>query len=58
MLYNLDWLATGKNFPPLCEMSRIERYKQNAKLFDGDHFADPTLRSRTPEAITDSRVNL
>ena len=58
MLYNLDWLATGKNFPPLCEMSRIERYKQNAKLFDGDHFADPTLRSRTPEAIAESPVNL
>lgn len=44
MLYNFDWLQPGKNFPPLQELPRIERYKQNAMLFDGDHFADPTFR--------------
>lgn len=46
MLYNYEWLRSGKIFPPLEEAPRIERYKQNAALFDGDHFSDPSLRTR------------
>ena len=45
MLFNFDWLQPGKNFPPEREMPRVIRYKQNAMLFDGDHFADPVFRT-------------
>ena len=45
MLYNFEWLEPGQNFPPLCERKRIERYYQNAQLFDGDHFANPSFRT-------------
>lgn len=48
MLYNFDWLQPGKVFPPLCERPRVERYRQNAMLFDGDHFADPSFRIHDP----------
>lgn len=58
MLYNLDWLQPGKMFPPEVEVDRITRYKQNARLFDGDHFADPAFRSRHPLNIADVPVNL
>lgn len=37
MLTNLDWIGTGKPFPPECEKKRIERYATNEKLFDGKH---------------------
>lgn len=44
MLYNFNWLQSGEQFPPVCEEARINRYYQNAQLFDGDHFADPAFR--------------
>lgn len=44
MLYNLSWLQQNKQFPPTCEKGRIERYKQNASLFDGDHFSSSVYR--------------
>lgn len=47
MLYNLDWLNTGRSFPPLVEQPRIERYVQNARLFDNEHFASPLFRHRS-----------
>lgn len=40
MLYSLEWLRSGKAFPPKCETDRITRYIQNKQLFAGDHF-DP-----------------
>lgn len=40
MLYNLDWLATGKPYPPKSEAKRISRYKENAKLFSNEQFGD------------------
>lgn len=46
MLYDMSWLQTGKAFPPASEQPRIERYIQNAALFDGDHFADSHFRHR------------
>lgn len=52
MLYNMDWLQPGKQFPPSAEKDRIVRYHQNAKLFDGDHFDDPGFRSRVPAGIS------
>lgn len=58
MLYNLDWLEPGKAFPPAVEVPRIVRYKQNARLFDGDHFADPKFRSRNPLEVAEEPVNL
>lgn len=51
MLYNMDWLQPGKQFPPASEKDRIVRYCQNARLFDGDHFDDPEFRSRVPAGI-------
>ena len=38
MLYNLDWLSQNKPFPPAAEAVRIKRYKENAALFDSEHF--------------------
>jgi hypothetical protein len=52
MLYNMDWLQPGKQFPPKQEQERIVRYHQNARLFDGDHFDDPEFRSRVPAGIS------
>lgn len=52
MLYNLDWLQPGKQFPPSAEKERIVRYHQNARLFDGDHFDDPEFRSRVPAGVS------
>lgn len=52
MLYNMDWLRPGKQFPPSNEKERIIRYHQNARLFDGDHFNDPDFRSRVPSGIS------
>nr|DAF76500.1 MAG TPA: portal protein [Caudoviricetes sp.] len=46
MLYNLNWLEEGRSFPPLCESDRILRYRQNAALFDGDHFDNSKFRHR------------
>ena len=58
MLYNLKWLEPGNTFPPPVELPRITRYRQNARLFDGDHFADPTFRSRNPLEPPDAPVDL
>ena len=52
MLYNMDWLQPGKQFPPSAERERIIRYHQNARLFDGDHFDDPEFRSRVPAGVS------
>ena len=37
MLTNLDWLGSGKPYPPTGEQARIERYRENRKLFETDH---------------------
>lgn len=37
MLTNLDWIATGKSFPPEEERCRLRRYEANEKLFEGKH---------------------
>lgn len=58
MLFDFSWLQPGKSFPPATEVSRIDRYRQNAALFDGDHFADPAFRSRMPEAVNAPPVNM
>lgn len=34
MLYNLNWLQTGKQFPPKSEMDRLTKYKDNRQVFD------------------------
>lgn len=44
MLYDLEWLKPGQPFPPVCEKARITRYKQNAALFDSEHFSDSIFR--------------
>ena len=46
MLYDLSWLNPNKPFPPTSERDRIERYKQNEALFNGDHFETSTFRHR------------
>lgn len=55
MLFNFNWLQTGQVFPPVREAQRILRYRQNAMLFDGDHFADPEFR--THDAKCEHGVN-
>lgn len=47
MLYDLTWLQEGQVFPPEIERPRIERYAQNAALFNNDHFASSVYRHRT-----------
>lgn len=37
MLTNLDWIGTGKPFPPRAEEKRLDRYEKNEKLFEGKH---------------------
>ena len=37
MLYNLDFLNTGKFFPPECGKNRLELYAKNKMLFEGLH---------------------
>ena len=34
MLFNLDWLAPGKIFPPKTEILRLKKYRDYADLFD------------------------
>lgn len=54
MLYNLEWLKPGEIFPPLVEVDRIRRYRENEALFDGDHFGD-ALRGRIED---DNRIKV
>lgn len=51
MLYNFKWLQPGQIFPPIKEASRIDRYYQNAQLFDGDHFASPEFRTHDDHIV-------
>lgn len=37
MLTNLKWLNSGERFPPVSEKGRLEIYKQNKDLFEGEH---------------------
>lgn len=46
MLYDMKWLEPGSAFPPRVEEQRIQRYIQNAMLFDGEHFAGSMRRHR------------
>lgn len=46
MLYSLACFDEGRSFPPASEKSRIQRYKENAALFDGDHFDNSVVRHR------------
>lgn len=36
MLFDLNWLQTGKEFPPPSERERLKTYKDNRALFEGD----------------------
>ena len=51
MLYNFKWLQPGQIFPPIKEAPRIDRYYQNAQLFDGDHFASPEFRTHDDHIV-------
>lgn len=46
MLYSLEWLKQGKVFPPKSEKARLKRYRENAALFNGDHFDTVQVRHR------------
>ncbi len=37
MLYNLNFLEKGQQFPPQDERDRLQRYAQNKKIFEGEH---------------------
>lgn len=39
MLYNLNWLAPGKVFPPVAEKDRLKRYRDNEFIFANDLWA-------------------
>lgn len=59
MLYDMSWLESGQPFPPLCERERLNRYMQNAMLFDSDHFADGHFRHRGDyPGLKDSTISL
>lgn len=58
MLYDLQWLATGKSFPPITEIPRLERYWQNASLFDGNHFADTGFKIVNDTNCKNTPVNM
>ena len=34
LLYDLDWLKEGEQFPPASQIERINKYKRNKKLFE------------------------
>lgn len=36
MLFDLNWLQAGKEFPPPSERERLKMYKDNRALFKGD----------------------
>lgn len=36
MLYDMNWLATGKSFPPASEVERLADYKDHKAMFRGD----------------------
>ena len=36
MLFDLDWLQRGREFPPPSELERLKTYKDNRALFNGD----------------------
>ena len=42
MLYNLEWLAPGKAFPPESEMERIDLYRANERYFSSEHWRADT----------------
>lgn len=52
MLYNMSWLNEGEPFPPLEERPRLDRYTQNAMLFDNEHFSDRRFRHRDNRVVT------
>lgn len=52
MLYNMSWLNEGEPFPPLEERPRLDRYSQNALLFDNEHFSDRRFRRRDNNVLT------
>lgn len=37
MLTDLEWMESGRPFPPPCEAERLRNYDENEKLFDGRH---------------------
>lgn len=55
MLYNLNWLKSGENFPPEEEKDRIKRYLENEVLFDGEHFGSE-LRDRNKLYATEGKI--
>lgn len=56
MLYNLNWLQSGKSYPPMCERERITRYIQNAALFNNNQFSSNKFRNRieSPGVLSDT----
>lgn len=47
LLYDLDWINEGEQFPPPSQVERLERYEQNKMLFESEQkevFADALHR--------------
>ena len=57
MLYNLNWLKPGENFPPEGEKDRIKRYLENEVLFDGEHFGSE-LRDRNKLYVNEGKISV
>ena len=57
MLYNLDWLNANRSFPPEEEKERIRRYRENAVLFDGEHFGSE-LRERNKLYVDEGKIQV
>lgn len=46
MLHNLDWLATGKSWPPPAELDRLQRYEHNLRAFNSEKHGQDNEYSR------------
>lgn len=56
MLFDLDWLQPGGNFPPPEEEPRLQRYIENTKLFDSQHFSETSTWARSVFSRVNSRI--
>ncbi|SFM41239.1 phage portal protein, partial [Pelosinus propionicus] len=66
MLYDLNWLGTGKQFPPKSERDRLEKYRDNKLIFDcvppyaipmAGGFATSNFSSMHPYFLMINRLN-
>ncbi len=58
MLTDLSWLAKGQQFPPQCEVERLERYKENKRIFNNNHLEVYKQQWKRIERVIGSRAEV